>query len=141
VTFDNPKWSNENLESDIEEDFHLIFESTGEKIMNEDEFLDFEDKGLEFEQMKTILKRAGYTDNDVAGELIECLKKQNKGYEKRIEELNQERLKNAFAEEVTVKLNSLPGGDTYEKVIKYEKAIQRSILQNIALLKWLQAMR
>ncbi|HLD70032.1 MAG TPA: hypothetical protein VJA17_04625 [Candidatus Omnitrophota bacterium] len=140
VTFDNPTWSNESLESNLEEDLILIMESIGEKIMTEDEYLDFKDKGLEFEQMKAILKRAGYVDKDIAGELIECLKKQNKGYEKRIEELNQERLKNAFAEDVAIKVNSLPAGDTYEKVIKYEKAIQRSILQNIALLKRLQSM-
>jgi hypothetical protein len=141
VTFDNPNWSNENLKSDINEDLILIMESIGEKVMNEDEYLTFEDTGLEFEQMKAILKRAGYTDKVIAEELKACLKKKNKGYEKRIEELHQEKLKNAFAEEVAVKVNSLPAGDTYEKVIKYEKAIQRSILQNIALLKRLQSMR
>ncbi len=140
VNFDSPTWSNESLESDIEEDLILIMESISEKVMNEDEYLDFEDKGLEFEQMKTILKRAEYTDKDIAEALIECLEKQNKGYEKCIEELNQERRKNAFAEDVAIKINSLPTGDTYEKVIKYEKAIQRSILQNIALLKRLQTM-
>lgn len=141
VSFENPIWSNEDLESDIKEDFYLIMKSIGEKILNEDEYLAFEDTGLDFEQMKAILKRAGYTNKDIARELIECLKKQNKEYEKQIEKLDQERLKNAFAEEVAVKLHSLPPGDTHEKIIKYEKAIQRSILQNIALLKRLQSMR
>ena len=59
---------------------------------------------------------------------------------RRIAELEEERLKNQYAEEVMIKTSSLPAGDTYEKVIKYEKAIQRSILQNIALLKRLQSM-
>lgn len=140
VTFDNPTWSGEGLESDLEDDLFLIMESIGDKVMNEAEFFAFEDKGLEFKQMKAIFDRAGYTDKDIAEELIVCLNKQNKGYEKNIEEFQREKLKNAFAEEVEVKLSSLPAGDTYEKVIKYEKAIQRSILQNIALLKRLQSM-
>jgi len=42
---------------------------------------------------------------------------------------------------VAIKMSSLPAGDDYEKVIKYEKAVQRSILQNLALLKRLQSMR
>lgn len=141
VSFDKPLWANEDLESDIKEDFNLIMESIGEKIMNGDEYLAFENSGLDFEQMKSILKRAGYTNKDIAKELIKSLEKQNHGCNKRIEKLNQELLKNAFAEEIAVKLHSLPPGDIYEKIIKYEKAIQRSILQNIALLKRLQSMR
>ncbi len=82
------------------------------------------------------------SNDEIDEELADCRNKpdtrQNK---KRITELEQERFKNTFAEEVTIKLNSLPAGDTYEKVIKYEKAIQRSILQNIALLKRLQSIR
>ncbi len=141
VAFDKPKWSGDGLESDIEEDLILIMESIGEKVMSEDEYLEFEDKGLEFEQLRAILKRAGYADTDIAEALIGSLKKQNKDYQKRIAELEQEKLKNKYAEEVVVKTSSLPAGDTYEKVIKYEKAVQRSILQNLALLKRMQSMR
>jgi hypothetical protein len=141
VTFDKPKWSGDGLESDIEEDLILIMESIGEKVMNEDEYLEFEDKGLEFEQLKVIFKRAGYADTDIAEALIGSLKKQNKDYQKRIAELEQEKLKNKYAEEVVIKTSSLPAGDTYEKVLKYEKAVQRSILQNLALLKRMQSMR
>ena len=87
-----------------------------------------------------IFRKAGNTDKDMAEALIKCLEKQSKGYEERIEEHCQERLKNTLAEEWAVKINSLPAGDAYEKVIKYEKAIPRSILKNIALLKRLQSM-
>ena len=84
-----------------------------------------------------------HKSNDVIDEeLADCRSKPDtKSNKRRIAELEEERLKNQYAEEIAVKLNSLPAGDTYEKVIKYEKAIQRSILQNIALLKRLQSMR
>ena len=59
----------------------------------------------------------------------------------RLAELKQAKRKNRYAEEVTVKISSLPAGDDWDKVIKYEKAVQRSILQNLALLKRLQSMR
>lgn len=141
VSFDKPKWSGEGLESDIEEDLMTITEAVKEKILSEDEYAQYEEGELDFEQLRTIFKNAGYTDADIAEDLIGCLKKQNKDYQKRISELEQERLKNKYAEEVTVKTSTLPAGDTYEKVIKYEKAVQRSILQNLALLKRLQSMR
>ncbi|MCX5726858.1 MAG: hypothetical protein NT030_06795 [Candidatus Saganbacteria bacterium] len=141
VTFDKPKWVGEGVETDIDEDIKAVADEIGEKIFSEEEFLQNEEGELSFEQLCAIFKRAGYTDADIAKELIGCLKKQNKDYQKQIAEFEQEKLKNKYAEEIAVKLNSLPAGDTYEKVIKYEKAVQRSILQNIALLKRLQAMR
>ena len=140
VTFDKPQWSGEGLESDIEEDLMTITEDIKEKILNENEYAQYEEGEMKFEQLRAVFKNAGYTDKDIADELIGCLKKQNKGYQNTISELEQVKLKNTFAEEVAVKTSSLPAGDTYEKVIKYEKAIQRSILQNLALLKRLQSM-
>ena len=50
----------------------------------------------------------------------------------RLAELKQAKRKNRYAEEVTVKISSLPAEDDWDKVIKYEKAVQRSILQNLA---------
>jgi len=80
--------------------------------------------------------------NDEIDEEISTYKdKQDKASEERIAELKRQKLKNKLAEEVTVKIGSLPPGEDWEKVIKYEKAVQRSILQNLALLKRLQAMR
>lgn len=139
VTFDKPFWEGEGLESEIEEDLIMIAEEFKEELFTEDQFLKFEEGELGHEELLAIFRKAGNTDKDLAEELVKCLKNQNKGYEKRINELNEERLKNAFAEEVAIRIHSLPTGDNYEKVIKYEKAIQRSILQNLALLKRLQS--
>lgn len=46
--------------------------------------------------------------------------------------------KNKAFEELSVKLCSLPNAKDTEKVIRYEKSIQKSIFHNLALLKKLQ---
>jgi len=81
------------------------------------------------------------TNEELDEEIAEYQDRQDKHGQKRLAELEQAKLKNQYAEEVTIKTNSLPAGDDYEKVIKYEKAVQRSILQNLAVLKRLQALR
>ena len=81
------------------------------------------------------------TNEELDEEIAECRDKQSEHNQKRIAEIKQAKLKNKYAEEVAIKISSLPAGDAYEKVIKYEKAVQRSILQNLALLKRLQSMR
>ena len=67
--------------------------------------------------------------------------KKDKDAQKRVAALEQQKLRNKLAEDVALKVGCLPASDAYEKVIKYEKAVQRSILQNLALLKRLQSMR
>lgn len=78
------------------------------------------------------------TNKEINKEMACC--RENKD-NNRLAELKQAKRKNEYAEEVTVKISSLPAGDDWDKVIKYEKAVQRSILQNLALLKRLQSMR
>ena len=87
------------------------------------------------------MKIENKTNEELDEEIAEYCDRQDKRGQKRLAELEQAKLKNQYAEEVTIKTNSLPAGDAYEKVIKYEKAVQRSILQNLALLKRLQAIR
>lgn len=42
-------------------------------------------------------------------------------------------------EEVNIKIKSLPSDESSEKVMKYENTIQKSIYQNLAVLKKLQS--
>jgi len=78
------------------------------------------------------------TNKEINTEMASCRTCGDTG---RLAELKQAKRKNRYAEEVTVKISSLPAADDWDKVIKYEKAVQRSILQNLALLKRLQSMR
>lgn len=140
VSFDKPVWSGEGLESEIEEDLFLIAENIKEKMFSEDEYLRFEEGEIEFEELLAIFRKAGNTDKDIAEELVLQLEKQNEGYKKQIYDLEQKKLKNRIAEEVNVKICSLPGGDNSEKVMRYEKSIQKSIFQNLIILKKLQTL-
>lgn len=81
------------------------------------------------------------TNDEIDEEIAKCQDNKDKDTQKRVAELNRQKLKNKLAEEVVLKIGSLPAGDDWDKVIKYEKAVQRSILQNLALLKRLQSMR
>lgn len=78
------------------------------------------------------------TNKEINKEIASCRTCSDTG---RLAELKQAKRKNRYAEDVTVKISSLPAADDWDKVIKYEKAVQRSILQNLALLKRLQSMR
>ena len=78
------------------------------------------------------------TNKEINKEMASCRTCSDKH---RLAELKQAKRKNKYAEDVTVKTSSLPAADDWDKVIKYEKAVQRSILQNLALLKRLQSMR
>ena len=96
---------------------------------------------LAFGELRRKLKKAGHTDLAIARDFIEALEKGNRKFRKEIHELEQKKLKNKYAEEVNVKVNSLPAADCIEKIIKYEKAIQKSISQNIVNLKRLRSLR
>lgn len=139
VKFDKPVWEGDGLESEIEDDLYMVVDANKAKILNELEYRQFTDSGMEFEELKKVLNRAEFTDKDISKELIECYKKQNVEYQKKVGELEQEKLKNKYSEEVNIKTSNLPSIDKAEKIIKYEKAIQKSILQNLALLKRLQS--
>jgi len=140
VTFDNPTWLDEGLESDIEEDLIMVAEAIKEKVMSEDECTRLEEGELSFEELKAVFVKAGFTDKDITDILIRELMKQNKTYNKQIFDLEKKKVKNEIAEEVNIKICSLPSADNTEKVIRYEKAIQKSIFQNLAILKKLQSL-
>jgi len=140
VSFDKPTWENEVLESDIVDDLYDVIRVNKYSILQGDEFTKFEEGDLEHDQLRSILKRAEYTDKDIADILIIEYEKQNEGYKKTIHDLEQKKQKNRIAEEVNIKICSLPSGDNAEKVMRYERSIQKSIFQNLAILKKLQSL-
>ena len=140
VTFDKPTWTGEGLESDIVDDLYDVIRADKYKILQDEEFNQFEEGELELEGLRAVLKRAEYSDKDIADALIRWLEEQNEGYKRAIYDLEQKKLKNRIAEEVNIKICSLPAGDNAEKVMRYEKSIQKSIFQNLAILKKLQSL-
>lgn len=140
VSFDKPVWKGEGLESDIVDDLYDVIRVKKYSILQGNEFNQFEAGELEHQDLSGILRRAGYSHKDIVDALIEGLNKQNEDCKKQIYALEQKKIKNKIAEEVGIKVCSLPGGDDAEKVMRYEKAIQKSIFQNLAILKKLQSL-
>jgi hypothetical protein len=140
VKFDEPVWEGEGLESIIEDDIYTVAESIKEKMFSEEEFFKYEKGELNWDEILAIFRKAGNTDQDISNALIPELEKQNEECKKKIYDLEQKKLKNQIAEEVNIKICSLPAGDNAEKVMRYEKSIQKSIFQNLAILKKLQSL-
>ena len=140
VSFDAPTWEGEGLESDIVDDLYDVIKTDKYRILQGDEFTQFEEGELELPQLRSILKRAEYADKDITGVLIAEYEKHNEEYKNKIYDLEQKKLKNKITKEVNRMICSLPGGDSAEKVMRYEKSIQKSIFQNLAILKKLQSL-
>ena len=108
-------------------------------LFSEDERKKLEYGELDLTVLRKIIKRAGYdTDREIADELIRLFVNQNEKYEKEINDLKEQKIANRIADELNVKLCSLPPCENLEKVLKYEKSIQKSIFQNLIMLKKLQ---
>lgn len=141
VTFDKPMWVGKEIESDIVDDLYRIANGIERKYFSETEREQLLHGLLELVEIKEIITRAGYaTDKEIADKLITVFEALNTEHEEEIANLEQERITNAVADKLNSKLCSLPQADNMEKVLKYEKSIQKSIYQNLIMLKKLQGM-
>jgi hypothetical protein len=142
VNFDKPEWNGADLEADIESDLILILDEVGDDVFTESQKSRYDEGGFSFDEMKTVLAEHDYTDKKLAEILIPLYEKQNQEYQEEIEALERQKKNNALAEEVQVKVHSLPTGEhAADKVMRYERSLQKSIFQNLAILKRLQAER
>ncbi|MFW9874985.1 MAG: hypothetical protein ACFFG0_17905 [Candidatus Thorarchaeota archaeon] len=64
--------------------------------------------------------------------------KKNKEIEEDIRKLELQRIQNMASDELNAKICSIPQDSDIDKIMKYEKSIQKSIFQNLLLLKKLQ---
>ena len=142
VTFDAPTWENDSISSDILDDLYRVVKTLKYSVLIEGERTLFEDGALDFSQLKEIISRTDYTDKDISKIVIESIEEDNNHYKKEIEDLEKEKLKNISVEETSIGLNSLLKKDEEaEKVMRYERSLQKSITQNITILKKLQFSR
>jgi len=140
VDFEKSTWVGSGLESDIKEDLHFIIDMNKDSILSGEELVRFEENEIDFEEMKEILKRTGFVKVRISNTIMERLKEQNSECEQRIDALKQQKLKNNDAIEVEKLVSNLPPIDNSEKIIRYEKALQKSIFQNLVVLKKLQSL-
>ncbi|KPJ67444.1 MAG: hypothetical protein AMJ43_04085 [Coxiella sp. DG_40] len=138
VKFDKPEWQGDGITSDIADDFYNIIEKLNEQKSDDQDPIDNDD--LSFEEMREILTNAGFkTDREIANVLVYCIEERNTQIREEIQELEIESQKNQFAEEIRLKVYNLPSTMNVDKILRYEKSIQNSIVQNLILLKKMQS--
>lgn len=92
-----------------------------------------------FEEMKTALIKYGYASKkEISEKLIELYLKERTSHENDIEELERTKSENIKADKLNNMLGAVPIVENAEKILKYERSIQKSIFQNLLMLKKLQ---
>jgi uncharacterized protein YigA (DUF484 family) len=71
---------------------------------------------------------------------LELYSKQNEYLEEEIQELIEKKAANEKANQLHSMLSMIPQADNADKVLKYERGLQKSIYQNIIMLRKLQGL-
>ena len=139
VKFDSPEWKGYGIVSDIEEDIWTVIDLNRDVVLSGCEVDKFDNDELTLEEMRGLLKTAGFTDSRIRKELIVYLGNQSAESNLRITELKREYETNLRKIEVKSRLSGIPKTENIDKITRYEKTIQKSIFQNLAILKKLQS--
>jgi hypothetical protein len=137
VSFEQPIWEGKAISSDVIEDFRLIARALPNLTKAERDQL-YEGEST-FKSFAALLARHGYSqDEHIATRLIEIYSGENEKLAQEIEELHQKKNLNQAADLRNSMIGSVPPEENTEKALKYERSIQKSIFQNLFLLKKLQ---
>ncbi len=135
VSFDQPIWEEGDFSSDIIEDFYTIARHL---CLTKDERERLY-VGMEFEALKALLKKYDHFEtNKISIKLIELYTQQNLNLKDEIQKLEMKKLMNEASDKLTFMLGMTPQEDNAEKVLKYERSLQKSIYQNLFMLKKMQ---
>lgn len=138
VTFEHPTWKGNAISSDILDDFYMIAKSFPSLTKEEREKL-YYTGDFNFDELRALLKKNGYFDDKkISTKLIELYVKQNQSFEDEIQKLVKQQQVNAASNTLTYMLGMTPAADNTERVLKYERSLQKSIFQNLIMLKKLQ---
>jgi len=137
VDFIRPIWEGEDISSNITDDFGLIIQHLDSFSYQEKERVRY---GLwNYDQLKEILEDNGYNEKkEITKKLLEVYEKEKQRIEKEIIELEQQIQVNSEADKLNTMLGAIPDEQQTEKALKYERSLQKSICQNLFLLKKLQ---
>jgi hypothetical protein len=138
VTFDQPTWIGKSINSDVIEDFYMIAKEIPSLSKEQRERL-YYIGDFTFEELCHLLQKNGYSESEAITEkLLELYFKQNKNLEKEIQQLTKKKGENDESNKLLCMLGIAPQMDNTDKVLKYERGLQKSIYQNLVLLKRLQ---
>jgi hypothetical protein len=137
VNFDQPTWTGKEINSNIIDDFYLIANSMNE--MNKDEREKLYYSHYDFEELQKLLIKYGFSSKkEISEKLIQLYVKEKNRCKDNIEELEQKKIKNTETDKLNSMLGGIPQEENTEKILKYERSLQKSIFQNLLMLKKLQ---
>jgi hypothetical protein len=135
VEFDSPTWKGEGIESNITEDLYLLARNLPTLSYQEKEALPYDN----FAKLKVIIEFQGYTSKTtISNRLVELYLNEIQRLESAIKAFKKDQLENMTSDNLNCMLGSLPHDNKVDKVLKYERSLQKSIFQNLFLLKKLQ---
>lgn len=135
VTFHQPVWREGDFDSDIVEDLYQIAKSIS-NLTKEEQKLLYNSTCMTHEQLLNLLKKYDYVDaKKMSEKLIELNKRQIQRLEEEIQDLLKQKLSNDAADKLTYMLGMTPPVENTDKVLKYERSLQKSIFQNLLMLK------
>jgi len=140
VTFDEALWKEETFESDIIDDFYRLAKSI-DNLAERDRKLLHGTVCLSFDELRSILQKHDYNDvKSISAKLIEIYTRENQRLEKENQELSSKKTDNEAAYRLTYMLGMAPTAENTDKILKYERSLQKSLFQNLIMLKKLQGM-
>lgn len=138
VTFDLPEWQGENITSDIIDDFYMIAKEIPSLTKDQREKL-YYSGDFSFDELRVLLQKNGYFDSQIIAEkLVQLYSKQNQRFEQDIQQLNEKKTANNESNKLLAMVGMAPQMESADKVLKYERSLQKSIYQNLIMLKKLQ---
>ncbi len=138
VIFDQPDWKGENTTSDIIDDFYMIAKEIPSLTKDCRERL-YYSGDFTFDELRILLQKNGYSKSETITEkLLELYSKQNQHLEKEIQQLIKKKAANEEPNKLLSMLGMIPQIENTDKVLKYERSLQKSIFQNLIMLKKLQ---
>lgn len=140
VTFDQPKWQGRDISSDILDDFYMLAKEIPSLSKEQRERL-YYTGDFTFDEIRALLKKNGYFSPEIITEkLLELYTKQNLSLEREIRLLKESKIANCETNKLLSMLGMIPQADSADKVLKYERGLQKSIYQNLIMLKKLQGL-
>lgn len=138
VTFDQPEWQGDDISSDILDDFYRIAKTFPSLSKDQRERLYYHGD-YTFDELRILLQKNGYSEKEViTAKLLELYPLQNKRLENEIQQLAKQKAANDVSNKLLYMLGIAPQAENTDKVLKYERSLQKSIYQNLFMLKKLQ---
>jgi hypothetical protein len=137
VSFVKSSWEGQEIDSDIYEDFLLVLRTLSN--IDYEQKQEFEYGKRDFVKLKAILAQHGYSSKkEISVKLIQIYEDEIERLREKIRELENKRLSQIKGDVLNAILGLVPQEKNADKILKYERSIQKSIFQNIFMLKKLQ---